>query len=89
MRHFFRSIVSVLRDRRQLSYLKPTVVNNVSDAKKRCTKDLGGIHAFCLLLGVRVCVCVVLLLTHMHTHRKGRLPQEGEVVNFKQENTPI
>lgn len=89
LRHFFRSIVSVLRDRRQLIYLKPMVVNNVSDAKKRCTKDLGGIRASCLLLGVRVCVCVVLFLTHMHTHRKGRLHQEGEVVNFKQENTPI
>ena len=61
----------------------------MSDAEKRCTRDLGGIHASCLLLGVRVCVCVVLLLTHMHTHRKGRLHQEGEAVNFKQENTPI
>ena len=86
---FSGPVFSVLRDRRQLIYLKPTVVNNVSDAKKRSTKDLGGIHASCLLLGVRVCVCIVLLLTHMHTHRKGRLHQEGEVVNFKQKNTPI
>ena len=85
----FSGPLFVLRDRRQLIYLKPMVVNNVSDAKKRCTKDLGGIRASCLLLGVRVCVCVVLLLTHMYTHRKGRLHQDGEVVNFKQENTPV
>lgn len=78
-----------MRDRRQLIHLKPTVVNNVSDARKRCTKDLGGIRASCLLLGMRVCFCVVLLFTHTYTHRKGSLHQEGEVVNFKQENTPV
>ena len=58
-----------MRDRRQLIYLKPTVVNNVSDARKRCTKDLGGIRASCLLLGMRVCFCVVLLFTH--TEKEG------------------
>ena len=38
-----------------------------------------------------MCVSASVLSRSLHTctHRKGRLHQEGEVVNFKQENTPI
>ena len=42
----------------------------------------------CLLPPPRY-ACLLLCCPALYTHRKGSLHQEGEVVNFKQENTPV
>lgn len=72
-RELFRAGVSIVRSRRQLIYLKPTVGLWIMcyTQRRNGRKDLDCIHlqlTSCLLPGGCACLCVALLLTHMHTN---------------------